>query len=64
VRRVHAGFLRQPLLAFYSTASDFTRRLVSVRANAKFSDLGAGPDIDWEAKPAKLGDVVAHLKKE
>ena len=36
--------MRAPLLKFYASVSDHTRRLVSVRANAKFGSADAGPD--------------------
>ena len=32
------------LLEFYAASGDFTRRLTSVKANAKFSSPFAGPD--------------------
>jgi len=32
------------LLEFYAASGDFTRRLTSVKANAKFSSPTAGPD--------------------
>lgn len=36
------GVLRPAMLGFYAAASDFTRRLTSVRANAKFAAPDAG----------------------
>lgn len=36
--------LRPAMMSFYAAASDFTRRLTSVRANGKFSSIDAGPD--------------------
>jgi MoxR-like ATPase len=36
------GVLRGPMLTFFASASDFTRRLTSVEANAKFARLDAG----------------------
>lgn len=35
---------RQMLLEFYAASGDFTRRLTSIRANAKFSAPDAGPE--------------------
>ena len=32
------------LLEFYATSGDFTRRLTSIRANAKFSSPLSGPE--------------------
>ncbi|GLC45302.1 hypothetical protein PLESTB_000307100 [Pleodorina starrii] len=58
------GFLRPAMLSFYATASDFTRRLTSVRANGKFSHPDAGPDTDWAGVPEALGTVVAHIKRK
>ena len=51
------------MLTFFASASDFTRRLTSVEANAKFSRLDAGPEEDWEAVPADLRGVVSHIKQ-
>lgn len=39
--------LKPAMLSFYAAASDFTRRLTSVRANGKFAGPDAGPDADW-----------------
>jgi raffinose synthase len=50
------------MLAFYANASDFTRRLTSVRANGKFSHPDAGPEEEWSGREERLGDVVASLK--
>jgi hypothetical protein len=36
------GVLRGAMLTFFASASDFTRRLTSVEANAKFARLNAG----------------------
>jgi len=47
---------------FFASASDFTRRLTSVEANAKFSRLDAGPEEDWEATSADLKAVVTNIK--
>ncbi|EFJ39616.1 hypothetical protein VOLCADRAFT_100756, partial [Volvox carteri f. nagariensis] len=58
------GFLRPAMLSFYATASDFTRRLTSVRANGKFSHPDAGPDTDWAGSQEALGTVVAHIKRK
>lgn len=57
------GFLRHGMLSFYAAASDFTRRLVSVRANGKFSAPDAGPDTDWDI-PDRLGYVASYIKKK
>ena len=56
------GPLRPVLLEFYAAASDFTRRLTDVRANAKFSRPGATPEDYWSGAPERLGEVVADLK--
>ena len=64
VPRPSPGFLRPAMLSFYATASDFTRRLTSVRANGKFSSPDAGPETDWVGVPEALGTVVAHIKRK
>ncbi|KAJ9514762.1 hypothetical protein QJQ45_028547 [Haematococcus lacustris] len=72
------GVLRPAMLGFYAVvarfasgsavlvrsagASDFTRRLISVRANAKFSSPDAGPDQPWAGVPEQLGKVVQAIK--
>lgn len=38
------GLLRPTLLRFYAQATEHTRRLAGVRANAKFGGPTAGPD--------------------
>lgn len=38
------GPFRQPLLEFYATSGDFSRRLTDIRANSKFSSPFATPD--------------------
>jgi len=58
------GPLRSAMLGFYAAASDFTRRLVSVRANAKFSAPDAGPEEPWAGRSERLWEVVAHLKSK
>ncbi|GFR50303.1 hypothetical protein Agub_g12493, partial [Astrephomene gubernaculifera] len=58
------GILRPAMLSFYANASDFTRRLTSVRANGKFSSPDAGPEADWVGVPEALGTVVAHIKRK
>lgn len=58
------GLLRGAMLTFFASASDFTRRLTSVEANAKFSRLDAGPEEDWEATAADLRGVVTHIKQK
>ncbi|KAG2451611.1 hypothetical protein HYH02_003392 [Chlamydomonas schloesseri] len=58
------GMLKPAMLSFYATASDFTRRLTSVRANGKFSHPDAGSDTDWAGVPEALGTVVAHIKRK
>ena len=57
-----AGPLRGAMLGFYAAASDFTRRLTSVRANAKFSSPEAGADEPWDGKPERLREVVDYMK--
>lgn len=57
------GVLRHGMLSFYAAASDFTRRLISVRANGKFSSPDAGPDTDWDV-PDRLGTVTGYIKEK
>lgn len=38
------GLLRPTLLRFYARATEHTRRLTAVEANAKFGDVDSGPD--------------------
>ena len=52
------------MLGFYSSASDFTRRLTSVAANGKFSRLDSGPEEDWEEAVEDFKAVVAHIKQQ
>jgi raffinose synthase len=56
------GPLRGLLLRFYAAASDHTRRLTSVEANAKFASPVAGPGAPLSAAGADLAAVVAALK--
>lgn len=42
--RAYSPLCREMLLEFYAASGDFTRRLTSVKANAKFSSPTAGPD--------------------
>jgi hypothetical protein len=42
------GVLRGAMLTFFASASDFTRRLTSVEANAKFARLDAGAQLHVE----------------
>lgn len=49
------------MLSFFAAASDFTRRLTSVRANSKFCSPSAGPDA---IMPSRMQDVVAHLRSK
>lgn len=58
------GVLRGAMLTFFASASDFTRRLTSVEANAKFARLDAGPEEDWEAMQADFRGVVTHIKEK
>lgn len=52
------------LLQFYSTATDFRRRLVSVKANAKFSSPEADADADCTKEVENLAEVVKYIKSE
>jgi raffinose synthase len=50
------------MLSFYAGASDFTRRLVSPKANAKFSSVDAGPEDEGGGRGEDLAAVVRHVK--
>jgi raffinose synthase len=56
------GALRGAMLGFYASASDFTRRLTSVRANGKFARPESGAEDDWDSEPEDLRSVVASLR--
>jgi len=56
------GALRGAMLGFYASASDFTRRLTSVRANGKFARPDSGAEDDWDSEAEDLGAVVASLR--
>jgi hypothetical protein len=43
------------LLEFYAASGDFTRRLTSVRANAKFSAPDAGPEDYFSVRGLRVG---------
>ena len=58
-----SGVLRPAMMAFYANASDFTRRLTSVKANGKFSSPNAGPELESLGQPERLWEVVANIKK-
>ncbi|KAL4420352.1 hypothetical protein ABPG77_006159 [Micractinium sp. CCAP 211/92] len=60
------GLLRPTLLRFYAHATEHTRRLAGVEANAKFSGPVAGPDsgdLNSTAPAASLASVISHLKE-
>lgn len=59
-----SGPFRVPMLEFYADQTNFTRRLVSVRANSKFHSPEASPDAIHSAREDNLGSVVAHLRSE
>eukprot|EP00798_Chlamydomonas_sp_ICE-L_P015606 gene15606-21711_t len=55
--------MRPILVSFFADATDFTRRLTSVKANGKFSSPDAGPEADSVGKVEDLKSVVEHVKK-
>ncbi|GAB4822550.1 hypothetical protein N2152v2_009596 [Parachlorella kessleri] len=57
------GPLRQPVLRFYAQASCHSRRLMSIKANAKFDHIDQGPDAPLNSQASGFGDVVRELKK-
>lgn len=58
-----AGPLRKPMLQFYADQTNFTRRLVDVKANAKFHSPDATADAVGCGKPEALASVISHLKQ-
>ncbi|GMH43621.1 hypothetical protein BSKO_11543 [Bryopsis sp. KO-2023] len=58
------GPLRNLMLHFYATAGDFSRRLVDVKANGKFSSPFAGSSLAWHNEEENLSDVISYLKQE
>jgi hypothetical protein len=57
------GPLRGAMLSFYAGASDFTRRLVSPKANSKFCSPDAGPEDEGSGKEEDLAAVVRAVKE-
>eukprot|EP00210_Caulerpa_lentillifera_P006619 g6324.t1 len=58
------GPFRKPMLNFYAMGGDFSRRLTSVKANGKFSSVGAEHDSKWRKRKENLKEVIGHLKSE
>lgn len=58
------GPFRSTLLRFYSTLSDHTRRLISVRANGKFASPESGPLPGLNSSTSDLKSVVDHIKSQ
>jgi len=58
------GPLRNPMLQFYADQTNFTRRLVDVRANSKFHGPEATPESVHSRKKEDLASVVAYLRTE
>jgi Raffinose synthase or seed imbibition protein Sip1 len=58
------GPLRNPMLQFYADQTNFTRRLVDIRANSKFHGPDATPESVHSGKKEDLASVVAHLRSE
>ena len=59
-----AGAMRPSLLRFYAHATEHTRRLSSIEANAKFSNPDAGPEIPLSIGGGDLVTVVQAIKSE
>ena len=58
------GPLRNPMLQFYADQTNFTRRLVDVRANSKFHSPDATPESVHSGKKENLASVVSYLRSE
>lgn len=57
------GPLRPMLLRLYATSSDHTRRLMSVKANSKFSASTAGPEHELNSTASDLKAVIQSVKE-
>ncbi|KAG7669440.1 hypothetical protein Ndes2526B_g05771 [Nannochloris sp. 'desiccata'] len=58
------GPFRTPLLRFYAAASSHSRRLLSVKANGKFSHIDStSEDAPLESQSDNFGQVIAELKQ-
>lgn len=51
------------MLEFYATSGDFTRRLTSIKANAKFSSPLAGPEEYYSVRNASNFACIALSSK-
>eukprot|EP00803_Ostreobium_quekettii_P005322 evm.model.scf_2114.1 EVM.evm.TU.scf_2114.1 scf_2114:2316-14243(+) len=58
------GPLKNTLLQFYAAAGDFSRRLISIKANGKFSSPQAGPGMRYLEREERLGEVISYLRQE
>lgn len=57
------GPLRRAVLRFCASASAHSRRLLSIRANAKFRSVDEGPEAGMAGQSDSFGDVVRGLKE-
>ena len=58
------GPFRTSLLRFYAAASSHSRRLLSIKANGKFSHIDAtAEDAPLESQSENFGEVIAALKE-
>lgn len=51
------------MVGFFAAGSDFSRRLVDVKANGKFSSPFAGHKGKWTEKEENLSHVVSYLRE-
>ena len=58
-----SGPLRDPMLQFYADQTNFTRRLVDIRANSKFHGPEASPEAIHSGKKENLASVIAHMRE-
>lgn len=59
-----AGPLKPGMLSFFKVSGDFTKRLISVKANGKFSNVDAGASQHaWFAEAEDFRIVVNDLKR-
>ena len=53
---------RENMLEFFATSGDFTRRLTSVKANAKFSSPLSGPEDYYSVSQRPLTQCTSQPK--
>jgi raffinose synthase len=63
-KRIATGPFKGSLLNFFAVSGDFTKRIISVQANGKFSRPDATADDDrWFAEAEDFRTVTSHLRR-